>query len=114
MPSSSGSANLLLSGVQVGDRVGRCHGSEIILFAQTAINVAGNRSGRRTFYAPGISTKQYRERNFRMSFIRVSHEPTNARRRNVIVASPGLTERRFISAAIEARFPSTIQNRRKH
>src|ERR1700688_3903977 len=114
MPSSSGSASLLLSGSQGGDRVGCCNRSEIILFTQAAINVARNGRGRRALYAPSISTKQYRERNFRMSFISVSQEPADARRSDVIVASSGLTKRCFIPAVIKARFASAIKHRRHH
>src|SRR3984893_16241056 len=114
MPSSWGDPDLLLSGLQLGERVCCCHGSEIILFAQPAINMPGTGRCRSSFYAASISTKQNSERNFRMSFIRVSDEPTDTRWRNVIVARSGLTKRRFIPAAIEARFTRAIQNGRKH
>src|SRR3984893_12871407 len=114
MPASWGDGNLLLSGLQLGDRVGCCHGGEIILFAQPTINVSGNRRSRRPFYAPSISTKKNGERNFRMSFIRVRHKPTDTRRRNVIVARSGFTKRRFIPATVETRFASAIQNGREH
>ena len=97
-----------MPGLQLRNRVGRCYGSEIILFAQTAINIPGNRRGRGSFYATRISTKKNSQRNLRMSLVGVGNEPTDTRRRYVIVARSGLTKWSFIPAAIEARFAGTI------
>src|ERR1700730_1701702 len=96
--------------VQPGERTGGCDSSEIILFAQPAVDATGHFRSGRPFYAPRVATKQHGERNLRMRLIRIGNKPTNPGRRGVVIASAGLAEWCFISAAIKARLASAVQN----
>src|SRR5258708_6125565 len=85
---------------------------EIVLFAQTAIDVASNASGERALDAGAIATNQNGERDFGMRFIGVSEKPADVGK--LIGASAGFSSGHFIATGIKAAFASTVENRGQH
>src|SRR6266404_8393399 len=87
---------------------------KIILFAELAVDPAGDNGGGWTFHAARVSTQENCKRDFRVRVVGVGDEPANFRRRRVVVASPRLPERHLVAAPVEARFAGAVQHRGEH
>src|SRR5229473_4944823 len=83
---------------------------KIILFAELAVDPAGNNGGGWTLHAAGVSTQQNGERDFRVRVISVREEPADFRWRGVVVASPCFAERHLVATTVETRFPGAIKD----
>src|SRR3954470_19250827 len=93
-------------------QVGAAFSGEIILFAQAAINAAGNLRRSRTDNLAGAAAQQNGKSNFGMRFVGVGNEPAHAR--SGIAASAGFAQRHFVAAGIEAALAGAVQNSGEH
>src|SRR5580765_6749419 len=69
-----------VAGSEAGDVAAGGDIREIVLLAQTAVDVACDASSERAFDARAIAANQNRQRNFGMRFVSVSQKPADVRK----------------------------------
>src|SRR5579863_4843183 len=88
---------------------------EIVLFAEIAVNVAGDLSSGWSLYAAGIAAQKNGQRNFRMLCVAgIADEPANAGWIGVVIASAGFAERGFVAARVIAQTARPVEHSSQH
>src|SRR6266851_67322 len=97
--------------VEVGT-LGLGLGGKIVLFAEAAVDAAGDQGGGGADDLAGAAAEENGYRDLGMGFVSIGDEPADAR--SGIAAGSGLAQGHFVSASIEATLAGAVENRREH
>src|SRR5690242_9258992 len=87
-------------------------GGEVVLFAQAAIDTAGDLSGGGADHLARAAAKKNGESDFGVRFVGVGDKPAYAGSR--IIAGTGLAQRHFVAADVETALAGAVQHCGEH